>query len=54
MIVALIIAPLVIVPMISPIVSSEASHYLAGTIIICEVAKTSPILIVISVAVFLR
>jgi hypothetical protein len=50
-IIALIIAPLVITTMISSTVSSEASRYLAGTVIICEVAKTSSILIVVSITI---
>ena len=51
-IIALVIVPLVIIPMISSTVSSEASRYLAGTVIICVLAKASPILIVISVIIY--
>ena len=53
MIVVLVIAPLVIIPMISSTVSSEASRHLAGTVIIYEVAKASSILVVVSVAIIL-
>jgi hypothetical protein len=53
MIIALVIAPLIIITMISSIVSSEASRYLAGSVIIHEVAKMSHVLTVVSVEVFL-
>jgi hypothetical protein len=53
MIIALVIVPLVIIPMISSTASSEASRYLAGTVIVCVLAKTSLIFIVISVAILL-
>jgi hypothetical protein len=37
--------------MISSTVSSEASRYLAGTVIIREIAKMSPVLVVVSITI---
>jgi hypothetical protein len=52
MIALLFITLMAIITMTSTIISSEASRYLAGTIVVHEIAKTSPILIAISIAIF--
>jgi hypothetical protein len=51
-IVALVIVSLIIITMIFSAVSSEASRYLVGTVKIPEVTETSPVLVVVSIAIF--
>jgi hypothetical protein len=53
MIVSLIIAPVIIIPIISFVVSSEAGQNLAGTVVIRKVTIASSILIVVSMAIIL-
>jgi hypothetical protein len=48
---SLVIAPVMIVTMISSIVSLEASRYLARTVIFRKVAEASPILIAVSIVI---
>jgi hypothetical protein len=52
MITSLLIAPVITITMVSTIISSEASRYLAGTVIFRKVAETSPVLVVVSIAIF--
>jgi phage-related holin len=49
---SLLVAPVVMITLISTIVSSEASRYLVGTVVFRKISKMLPILIAVSVAIF--
>jgi hypothetical protein len=48
---SLLITHVITITMVSTIISSEASRYLAGTVIFRKVAETSLVLVVVSIVI---